>query len=120
MLDGELTVRADCARFYLQMAAQRVSQSVSPGEGADGRAAHTRDGSAHRLAGEHRIEIYDTMHVGERHAQGAAHFRRNGFRKPAMELLRKVQSRQERSAALRRQLGEDRAQVNEIRIRHLA
>jgi len=119
VLDGELTVRADFTRFYLQMAAQRVSQSVGPGEGADGRAAHTRYGSAHRLSGEHRIEIYDTVHVGEWHAQDAAHFRRNGFGKPTVELLCKVQGRQESSAALRRQLCEDRAQRIEFAISHL-
>ena len=119
MLDGELTVRADFARVNFQIAAQRVSHLIGSGEGADRRAADARDGSAHRLARKHLVKIDNTVHVGERHAQGAAHFRRNGFGKPAVELLCKVQRRQERSAALRRQLGEYRAQANEIGIRHL-
>ena len=88
MLDGELAIRANFTGLHLQMAAQGVHQPFGPGERADRRAAHARDGSAHGLARKHRIEIDDTVHVGERHPQGAAHFRRNGFRKPAMELLR--------------------------------
>jgi hypothetical protein len=101
------------------MAAQSARQRIGPGEGADRRAAHTRNGSAHRLPSEHRIEIDDAVHVGKRHPQGTAHFRRNGFGKPAVELLCKMQDRQERSAALWRELGKDRAQANEISIRHL-
>ena len=100
------------------MATQGVRHLVGSCEGADGRAADTCDGSAHRLAGEHLVEIDNAIHVGERHAQGAADFRSNGFGQPAVELLCKVQRRQERSAPLRRQLGEYRAQANEISFRH--
>ena len=120
MLDGVLTVRADFARRNFKMAAQRVRQFIASRQGAHGRAAHTHDGSAHRLTGKHLIEIDDAVHVGERHAQGAAYFGRNGFGNPAMELLCGVQGRQERGAALRRQLGEDRAQGIEFAISHLS
>ena len=119
MLDGELTIRADFTRLHLQVAAQGVHQSFGPGEGAYGSATDTRDGSAHGLAREHGIEIDDAVYVGERHRQGPAHFCRNGFGKPAVELLRSLQGRQQRSAALRRQSGEHRAEANEIGIRHL-
>ena len=119
MLNGELTVRADFAWRGFQMAAQRVSQVVGSRKGAHRRAAHMRDGSAYRLTRKHLIEIDDAVHVGERHAQGAAYFGRNSFGNPAMEVLCGVQGRQKRGAPLRRQLGEDRAQGIEFAISHL-
>ena len=119
MLDGELAVRADFARRNFKMAAQGVRQFIATRQGADGRVAHTRHGSAQRLAREHLVEIDDAMHVGEGHTQGAAHLGRNGFGNPAVKLLCGVQGRQEHSAALRRQLGEDRAQRIEFAVSHL-
>ncbi len=79
MLDGELTVRADFAWGDFQMATQRVSHLIASCERADRRAADTCNGSAHRLARKHLVEIDNTINIGERHAQGAADFRCNGF-----------------------------------------
>jgi myo-inositol-hexaphosphate 3-phosphohydrolase len=87
MFDSELTVRADFTGFYLQMATQGMGQLIASRQGTRGRAAHTHDGSAHRFSRKHRIKIDDTMHVGERHAQGVSHFHGNGFGNPAMEML---------------------------------
>jgi hypothetical protein len=101
------------------MAAQGVRQFIATRQGADGRVAHTRHGSAQRVTGKHLIEIDDAVHVREGHAQGAAHFRGNGFGNPAVKLLCGVQGRQKHSAALRRQLGEDRAQRIEFAVSHL-
>ena len=115
MLDGELAVRADFARRDFQVTAQGVRQLIGSRQGAHGRAAHTHHGSAHRLPVEHRVEIDDAMHIGEGHAQGAAHFCRNGFGNPAVRLLCGVQGRQERGAALRRQLGEDASAEDRVR-----
>ena len=109
MFDSELTVRADFARRNFQMVAQRVSQCVGPGKGAHRRAAYTHNGPARRLPIEHCVEIDDTIQVGQRHAQRAAHFCRNRLGQPAIETLGSVQGWQERRAALRRQLGKDRA-----------
>ena len=97
----------------------KFSHRVAPGKGADGRAAHAHDASAHRLPRKHRIEIDDTVHVGERHTQGAAHFCCNRFGEPAIQSLCGVQGGEERRAALGRQLGEERTQVSEIGIKHL-
>ena len=119
MLDGELTVRADFARRNFQMAAESVRQFIATRQGAGGRVAHTRHGSAQRLTGKHLIEIDDAVHVGEGHAQGAAHLGGNGFGNPAVKLLCSVQGRQKRDAALWRQLGKDRAQRIEFAISHL-
>jgi hypothetical protein len=118
MLDGELAIRADFTGLRLQVAAQGIGQSVGSGEGTDRRAAHARYGSTHRLPSEHCIEINDAVYVGEGHPKGAGHLRRNGFRKPTVELLCSVQGRQQRNAALRRKLGEDRAQANQISFGH--
>ena len=52
MLDGELTVRADFARRNFQMAAQGVRQFIASRQGADGRVAHTRHGSARTADGK--------------------------------------------------------------------
>ncbi len=120
MLDGELTVRADFARRNFQMAAQGVRQFIATRQGTDGRVAHARHGSTQRLAGEHLVEIDDAEHVGEGNAQGAAHLGRNGFGDPAMELLCGMQGRQKRGSALRRQLGEHRAQGIEFAVSHLS
>ena len=118
-LNGIFTVRRDFPRRNFQMAAQRVRQFIASRQGAHGRAAHMHDGSAYRLTRKHLIEIDDAVHIGERHAQGAAYFGRNGFGDPAMEVLCGVQGRQKRGAPLRRQLGEDRAQGIEFAISHL-
>jgi hypothetical protein len=119
VLDGERTIRAYFTRLDLQVTAQRVRHRLGTGQGAHRRAAYTHDGPARRLPIEHRVEIDDTMHVGERHTQRAAHFCRNRFGKPATQLLSSVQGWQERRATLRRQLGKDRAQGNEFAISHL-
>jgi hypothetical protein len=119
MLDSELTIRANLAGVHLQMAAQSVHQCFGSSEGADRRAAYARNGFADGLARKHRIKIDYTVDVCEGDFQGAAYFRRNRFRKPAVELLRGMQRWEKRGAALRRQLGEHRAQANEIRLRHL-
>jgi hypothetical protein len=102
MLDGELASQADNSRDDVQMAAQCVSQFIGSRQRANRRGANTHNGSADWLAGEHLVEIDNTMHVGERHTEGAAHFRGDGFGQPAVELLCQMQSRQERSAPLRR------------------
>jgi hypothetical protein len=119
LFNGEFTVRADFPGRDLQMAAQGVGQPITSRQGARRRAAHTHDGSTHRFPVKHCIKIDDTMHIGERHAQGVSHFHCGGLGNPAMEMLCSVEGRQERSAALRRQLGEQRAQANQISIRHL-
>ena len=114
----ERAIRADFARRHFQMAAQSVRQLIAARQGADGRRAHTRHGSTQWLTGKHLIEIDNTVHVGQRHTQGAAHLGRNGFGNPAMKLLCGVQGRQKRGAALRRQIVEDGAQRIEFAIRH--
>jgi hypothetical protein len=119
MLDGEPTIRAYFTRFDLQVTAQRVRHHLGPSQGTYRRAAYAHDGAARRLPIEHPVEIDDTMHVGERHTQRAAHFCRNRFGNPATELLSSVQGWQERRATLRRQLGKDRVQGNEFAVSHL-
>jgi hypothetical protein len=99
--------------------AQRVRDGLGSGQGTYRRAAYTHDSPARRLSIEHRVEVYDTMHVGEGYTQRAAHFRSNRFGEPATQLLSSVQGWQERRATLRRQLGKDRAQGNEFAFSHL-
>ena len=112
MLYSEITIRTDFVRRDLQMAAERVRHRVGPGNSANRCAAHAHDGFPHRPPIEHRVEIDDAAHVGERHAQGAAHCRSHRFGEPAIEPLRGVQCGQERAAPLRRQFGEDRGQAS--------
>ncbi len=119
MLHGKLAIRAHFIRRYFQMAAKSVGDYVSSCERANGRGAHVQDVSPLRLPVKHGIKLNDAMDVGERHAQGAAHFCCNGLGEPAMELLRSVQGRQESSAALGRELGKYGAQASEFRINHL-
>ena len=119
MFDGECAIRADFTGLDLQVAAQRVRQRIGAGKGAHRRAADPRHGPAHRLAGEHLVKIDDTKDIGERHTQSAAHFGSDRFGNPAMDLLSRMQGGQERRAALRRQLGKERAQENEFAIGHL-
>jgi hypothetical protein len=69
---------------------------------------------------KHGIKIDDTENIGERHAQGAAHFCDNRLRQPAIEILGSVQGWQECRAALRRQVGKNRTQGLEFAISHLA
>lgn len=101
------------------MTAERVRDGLGSGQGTYRRAAYTHDSPARRLSIEHRVEVYDTMHVGEGYTQRAAHFRSNRFGKPATQLLSSVQGWQERRATLRRQRGKDRVQGNEFAISHL-
>jgi hypothetical protein len=119
VLDGERTIGGHCTRFDLKVTVQRVRDGLGPRQGTYRRAAYTHHGPARRLPIEHRVEIDDTMHVGKRHTQRAAHFCRNRFGKPATDLLSSVQGWQERAATLRRQLGKNRAQGNEFAIGHL-
>ncbi len=79
MLDGECAIRAHLTRLDLQVAAQRVHHRVGPGKGAYRRAAYAYDGATDRLAREHRVKIDDTIDIGERHTQRAAHFGRDRF-----------------------------------------
>ncbi len=86
MFDGECAIRADFTGLDLQVAAQRVRHRIGPGKGAHRRAAYPHHGPAHRLAVEHLVKIDDTIDIGERHAQSAAHFGRDRFGKPAIEI----------------------------------
>jgi hypothetical protein len=68
VLDRELTVGSNLAWFNFQIAAQRISQLIGPGECAYRRAAHAYDRSADRLPRKHLVKVDNAVNIGERHA----------------------------------------------------